>query len=69
MTAMHHYLNEHPEIFMSEKELQFFGSDLVFAAPRLQRENYLLAFLSATAEKNAAKALCGISIRSGLPQK
>ncbi|OOO02066.1 MAG: hypothetical protein USCGTAYLOR_01737 [Chromatiales bacterium USCg_Taylor] len=27
-TAMHFYLNAHPEIFMSRKELHYFGSDM-----------------------------------------
>jgi hypothetical protein len=55
-TAMHRYLNQHPEIFMSEKELHFFGSDLVFTSARLQREDYLHHFLSAGAEKRIGEA-------------
>ena len=55
-TAMHHYLYQHPDIFMSEKELHFFGSDLVFTWPRLKKENYLSSFSSANGEKRVGEA-------------
>jgi hypothetical protein len=55
-TAMHRYLKEHPDVFMSEKELHFFGSDLVFASTRLKREDYLGYFVSAAGEKRVGEA-------------
>jgi hypothetical protein len=55
-TAMNHYLSQHPDIFMSEKELHFFGSDLSFTSPRLQADNYLFSFSSATSEKRVGEA-------------
>jgi hypothetical protein len=49
-TALDTYLKQHPEIFMSEKELHFFGSDLVFRSPRLTKTDYLHRFSSARDE-------------------
>lgn len=53
---MHRYLKAHPDIFMSEKELHFFGSDLVFASARLKREDYLGYFAFANGEKRVGEA-------------
>jgi hypothetical protein len=55
-TAMHRYLHQHPDIFMSEKELHFFGSDLAFASARLNRKDYLRFFESAATEKRIGEA-------------
>jgi hypothetical protein len=55
-TAMHRYLQQHPDIFMSEKELHFFGSDLVFTSARLTPEDYLRHFVTATGERRVGEA-------------
>jgi hypothetical protein len=53
-TAMYNYLQQHPDIFMSqEKELNFFGSDLKFNMRQLTEEDYLSHFSEAPAEKKA----------------
>lgn len=56
-SAMNEYLRQHPEIFIAEKkENHFFGSDLVFSAPRITKERYLSRFLRATGEKRVGEA-------------
>ena len=40
-TAMDEYLRQHPDIFMSAKELHFFGKDLCFTLPRISKKSYL----------------------------
>lgn len=55
-TAMNFYLKQHPDIFMSEKEIHFFGEDLRFAVPRVTRQQYLSAFSAATEVKRAGEA-------------
>jgi Sulfotransferase domain len=55
-TAMDQYLKQHPDVFMSEKELHFFGSDLVFVCPRLTKTDYLSAFAPAKSQTRAGEA-------------
>jgi hypothetical protein len=40
-TAMNDFLNQHPDIFMAQKELHFFGSDLNINQPKLTEQQYL----------------------------
>ena len=42
------YLKAHPKVFMGQKELHYFGSDLAFNAHVRSMENYLSFFSSAT---------------------
>jgi len=57
-TAMHDYLQQHPDIFMSPtKEPNFFGSDLeVGFRGRLTPEEYLSLFASARDEKRIGES-------------
>jgi hypothetical protein len=55
-TAMNFYLKQHPEIFMSDKEIHFFGEDLHFTVPRVTRQQYLNAFSAATEVKRVGEA-------------
>ena len=42
--AMYHYLNQHPQIFMSPvKEPNYFGSDLLYRQRRITLDEYLAA--------------------------
>ncbi len=43
-TAMRYYLSQHPDIFLPEKEMDFFGDDLLFTHPRYTIEQYLAHF-------------------------
>ena len=43
-TAMQYYLSQHPDIFLPEKEMDFFGNDLLFTHPRCTIEQYLAHF-------------------------
>ncbi|MGH7797295.1 MAG: sulfotransferase domain-containing protein [Candidatus Binatia bacterium] len=55
-TAMIEYLKQHPEVFIPDrKELDFFGSDLVFKGHRLTEEEYLSFFARAKMEKRAGE--------------
>ena len=42
------YLSKHPDIFMADKELHFFGADLNFNVPARSMENYLSYFQNST---------------------
>jgi len=53
-TAMYEYLKQHPQIFMPDKELYFFGSDFTFREPRPKLEYYLTLFADA-----APDLICG----------
>jgi hypothetical protein len=54
---MDDYLRQHPDIFIStQKESHFFGSDLVFSAPRITRESYMARFSKATVEKRVGES-------------
>jgi hypothetical protein len=56
-TAMMDYLKQHPDVFVPErKELDFFGSDLVFKGRRLTEAEYLSFFSRATTKKRAGEA-------------
>ena len=50
-TSLHHYLRQHPQVFMPEvKELNFFGSDRQLRnTPRLTLDEYLSVFTPAPA--------------------
>jgi hypothetical protein len=51
-TAMHHYLKQHPEIFMPDvKEIHFFGSDLRSSYARINEPEYLSYFQAAKQQK------------------
>jgi hypothetical protein len=55
-TALIDYLKQHPEVFVPErKELDYFGSDLVFKNYRLTEEQYLSWFAPANGEKRAGE--------------
>ena len=55
-TAMIDYLKQHPEVFVPDrKELDYFGSDLVFKGHRLTEAEYLSFFSRATTEKRAGE--------------
>src|SRR4051812_43170535 len=43
---MNAYLDQHPDIFMGEKELHFFGNDLKIKS-RITEEEYLSKFINA----------------------
>ncbi|QQS28716.1 MAG: sulfotransferase domain-containing protein [Sphingobacteriales bacterium] len=53
-TAMYEYLKQHPQIFLPDKELYFFGSDFTFREPRPKLEYYLSLFADA-----APDLICG----------
>jgi len=53
---MSDYLAQHPEIFMSVKELHHFGEDIKFRFPKLDRANYLDYFKEAGDEKRIGEA-------------
>ncbi|MGH7797314.1 MAG: sulfotransferase family protein [Candidatus Binatia bacterium] len=55
-TAMNHYLKQHPDIFVSEKEIHFFGSDLSFTYPRVTKAEYLSFFSPAASAKRVGEA-------------
>jgi hypothetical protein len=55
-TALIAYLKQHPEVFVpARKELDFFGSDLVFKNYRLSEEEYLSWFAGAKMQKRAGE--------------
>jgi hypothetical protein len=55
-TALIDYLKQHPEVFVPErKELDFFGSDLVFKDYRPGEEEYLSWFAGANGKKRAGE--------------
>jgi hypothetical protein len=55
-TALIDYLKQHPQIFVpARKELDYFGSDLVFKGYRLSEEQYLSWFAAANGEKRAGE--------------
>ena len=43
-TAMQHYFSQHPDIFLPNKEMHFFGTDLRLTRPRYTIERYLAHF-------------------------
>lgn len=47
-TAMHRWLGAHPEVYLSTKELHFFGRDLNHQRPALDARNYRSFFAEAT---------------------
>ncbi|MBK6938209.1 MAG: sulfotransferase [Chitinophagaceae bacterium] len=49
-TAMDHYLKQHPDIFMAQKSLDFFGADLPLKMKRTEAE-YLSNFIDAYKKK------------------
>lgn len=58
-TALHHYLHQHPEVFVAEKELHYFGSDLPSARPRCTPERYAAAFSGVRDEKRVGETSVG----------
>lgn len=54
-TAMNTYLVRHPDIFMAQKELHFFGSDLKHRV-KINEDEYLNHFQNATDEKIIGEA-------------
>ena len=54
-TAMNDYLNHHPEIFMAEKEIHYFGSDLKLK-DRITETEYLQKFEDRKNEKIVGEA-------------
>lgn len=54
-TAMDHFLGQHPEIFMAEKEMHYFGKDLPIRE-RISEAAYLSAFRGAGSEKVVGEA-------------
>ena len=55
-TALDSYLARHPDVFTARKEMHFFGSDLVFTRPRIDRSAYLRSFDRHSGEKRAGEA-------------
>jgi hypothetical protein len=57
-TAMAHYLGQHPDIFMAQKEMHFFGADLRFGPQfyRRGRKAYLEEFSAANGQRCAGEA-------------
>jgi len=55
-TAMHFYLNAHPEIFMSRKELHYFGSDMRSPIFVNDLQQYLSFFSDARDQKRIGEA-------------
>ncbi|UCG77255.1 MAG: sulfotransferase domain-containing protein [Nitrospirota bacterium] len=56
-TAIYHYLNGHPDIFMSEvKEPYYFGNDIHYRMKRMSEEEYMLLFSKAPEEKYRGEA-------------
>jgi len=53
---MSDYLDQHPEIFMSVKELHHFGEDIKFQFPKLDRASYLDYFKRAGNESRIGEA-------------
>ena len=62
-TALNHYLEQHPEVFMGPKSPCFFGSDLNFRIPRITAKTYDAYFAKATSEKRVGQA-CPLYIYS-----
>jgi hypothetical protein len=55
-TALIEYLKQHPDVFVPErKELDYFGSDLVFKRYSLSEEQYLSWFRGANGQKRAGE--------------
>lgn len=55
--AMYHYLNQHPEVFMSPvKEPNYFGSDLLYRQRRITLDEYLAMFDGAKGKKAIGEA-------------
>jgi hypothetical protein len=55
-TALIEYLKQHPDVFVPErKELDYFGSDLVFKDYSLSEERYLSWFTGANGQKRAGE--------------
>lgn len=55
--AMYHYLNQHPEVFMSPiKEPNYFGSDLLYRQRRITLDEYLAMFDGAQGKKAIGEA-------------
>ncbi len=52
-SSMMRYLRQHPDIFMPNKELHFFGSDIY--TKRLMKKDYLNCFSKARHEKMAGE--------------
>jgi hypothetical protein len=55
-TALNDYLAKHPEIFMAEKELHYFGTDIVLRYQRMKLEEYLGKFRLAGDKKRVGEA-------------
>lgn len=56
-TALYHFLNQHPEIYLpGAKELHFFGSDLDLRVVRPNRKQYLSLFADVRDEKRVGEA-------------
>jgi hypothetical protein len=57
-SAMDHYLAAHPDIYMAQKEMHAFGSDLRFGPQfyRRDREAYLAEFAARNGERHAGEA-------------
>ena len=56
-TALNDYLARHPDVFVpGRKEIHFFGSDLVFTRPRMNRDAYLRLFDDGNGRKRAGEA-------------
>jgi hypothetical protein len=66
-TSLHHYLRQHPQVFMpAVKELNFFGSDRQLRnTPRLTLEEYLSVFAPARPEVRIGEASVSY-LRSGV---
>lgn len=54
-SAMNHYLSQHSDIFMAEKEIHFFGADLKLKV-KLDKSKYLNCFKNAAQEKILGEA-------------
>lgn len=46
-TALYYYLKQHPQLYLPQKELYFFGSDFTFRHPRPTHSYYLSLFKEA----------------------
>lgn len=55
-TALYQYLKQHPQIYLPQKELYFFGSDFTFRHPRPTLSYYLSLFKEAQPEQVCGEA-------------
>lgn len=54
-SSMESFLQQHPEVFMARRQINFFDSDLHYRIPRLTFDNYLYRFRKAKNEKRVGE--------------